>query len=59
MDLGGVAPKPITTVKSLILSIIFILVATAMSHYMATFINPMTHFPRRRGCLSTSAINYI
>lgn len=49
MDLGGVAPKPITTVKSLILSIIFILVATAMSHYMATFINPNDTLPASPG----------
>lgn len=35
MDL--ITPKPITTVKSLLLSIIFILVATVASHYLSTF----------------------
>tara|TARA_B100000787_G_scaffold169805_2_gene162332 strand:- start:1901 stop:3028 length:1128 start_codon:yes stop_codon:yes gene_type:complete len=35
MDLA--TPKPITTVKSLLLSVIFIIIATVVSHYMSSF----------------------
>lgn len=45
MDLSVNGPKPITTIKSLLLSIIFIIITTAVSYYMSNMIQQNDTLP--------------